>query len=216
MKTSSTNEVSNVHRDICAEFDRIVDKAAKVNLVGYAQFRAEITAFMQYVLYNLKPNNPVRFMEIGMLAGENFVFMGNNLAKYFGETIGIGIDLDQHRFMRAAGLKLSQAIPMWNPGFKYHLVIGNSHLGDIQKKTERLLEGNKLDLLFVDGDHSAQGSMKDWEMYSPMVRKGGIIVFDDIKGGAGQVPDTWKKIRGKKFVELHITEDRAGIGIVRK
>jgi predicted O-methyltransferase YrrM len=35
------------------------------------------------------------------------------------------------------------------------------------------------DFLFIDGDHSYEGCRKDWDIYSPFVRSGGIIVFHD-------------------------------------
>jgi predicted O-methyltransferase YrrM len=42
------------------------------------------------------------------------------------------------------------------------------------------LKDNKVDFLFIDADHSYEGVKKDFEMYSPLVRKGGIIAFHDI------------------------------------
>ncbi len=35
------------------------------------------------------------------------------------------------------------------------------------------------DLLLIDGDHSYDGVRQDFENYAPLVRKGGIILFDD-------------------------------------
>jgi predicted O-methyltransferase YrrM len=36
-----------------------------------------------------------------------------------------------------------------------------------------------IDLLFLDGDHTREGVKKDWMQFSPWVRRGGIVVFDD-------------------------------------
>jgi hypothetical protein len=46
-----------------------------------------------------------------------------------------------------------------------------------------------LDVLFIDGDHSYEGVLTDWLLYSPLVRKRGIVAFHDcllseIEGGA--------------------------------
>ena len=45
----------------------------------------------------------------------------------------------------------------------------------------------KIDLLFIDADHSYKGVSSDWINWSPFVRKGGIIAFHDYyvhsKGG---------------------------------
>ena len=40
-----------------------------------------------------------------------------------------------------------------------------------------------MNYLFLDGDHSHAGVRCDFEIYGPMVRKGGIIVFHDIVEG---------------------------------
>ena len=47
---------------------------------------------------------------------------------------------------------------------------------------DRKLQGpiKGYDLLFIDGDHSVEGCIRDYEMYSPLVKPGGIIAFHDI------------------------------------
>ena len=37
----------------------------------------------------------------------------------------------------------------------------------------------KIDILFIDGDHSYSGVLNDFMLYERLVRKGGYIVFDD-------------------------------------
>ena len=61
--------------------------------------------------------------------------------------------------------------------------------------------------LFIDGDHTYEGVKKDFEMYAPLCRKGGIIAFHDIVPGplenVGGVPEFWNEIKGKyKHKEL--------------
>jgi len=41
-------------------------------------------------------------------------------------------------------------------------------------------EGGELNFLFIDGDHTYEGVRKNFEMYSPLVRRGGIVAFHDI------------------------------------
>lgn len=37
----------------------------------------------------------------------------------------------------------------------------------------------KIDILFIDGDHSYKGVLKDWQNYETLVNIGGYIIFDD-------------------------------------
>jgi predicted O-methyltransferase YrrM len=56
----------------------------------------------------------------------------------------------------------------------------NSHDSSTKRDLLRILNGRKVDLLFIDGDHTYSGVKKDWTMYSPLVKKGGFVVFHDI------------------------------------
>jgi len=44
---------------------------------------------------------------------------------------------------------------------------------DVKKLT------NKIDFLFIDGDHNYDGVKKDWDLYSPLLKKGSIVAFHD-------------------------------------
>jgi len=66
----------------------------------------------------------------------------------------------------------------------FHTVIGDSHSLESFKNVINIMKVNKfdkLDFLFIDGDHTENGCMQDFQMYSPLVRKGGIVAFHDIK-----------------------------------
>jgi predicted O-methyltransferase YrrM len=38
---------------------------------------------------------------------------------------------------------------------------------------------NKIDFLFIDGDHSYDSCKKDWDKYSPLLKNGSIVIFHD-------------------------------------
>jgi predicted O-methyltransferase YrrM len=61
-----------------------------------------------------------------------------------------------------------------------HLIRGDSHSEEIRERVSEILNGEKLDYLFIDGDHTYSGVQRDFQMYSPLVRSGGIVVFHDI------------------------------------
>jgi hypothetical protein len=43
--------------------------------------------------------------------------------------------------------------------------------------------GPSVDLVFIDGDHSAQGCREDWDMWHAHVRPGGSVAFHDARLG---------------------------------
>lgn len=60
------------------------------------------------------------------------------------------------------------------------LIIADSHDPNTGwRLVEDILEGEWVDFLFIDGDHTLDGVTKDFEMYGPLVREGGIIAFHD-------------------------------------
>jgi predicted O-methyltransferase YrrM len=62
-------------------------------------------------------------------------------------------------------------------GNKFQYIKGNSRDA---KTFEKLKEHvSQVDVLFIDGDHSAFGVKSDFDLYSPLVKEGGYIVFDD-------------------------------------
>lgn len=97
----------------------------------------------------------------------------------------------------------------------------DSHSPKTLAKIRHELSGRELDFLFLDGDHSADGLRRDFEMYAPLVRDGGIIALHDIVDGpvedVGGVPEFWRSLRHLDSTEL--IEDREqggyGLGIIR-
>ena len=55
----------------------------------------------------------------------------------------------------------------------------DSHDIDTLAFVGELLE-TQIDLLFIDGDHTYEGVRRDFEMYSPLVKPGGLIALHDI------------------------------------
>jgi len=94
----------------------------------------------------------------------------------------------------------------------------NSHSRQTLERVKKILGKEKLDFLFIDGDHSYEGVKKDFEMYSSLVRKGGIIVFHDIVPGppeyAGFVSKFWREIKIKhRYMEIVESWSQNGYGI---
>jgi 23S rRNA U2552 (ribose-2'-O)-methylase RlmE/FtsJ len=83
----------------------------------------------------------------------------------------------------------------------FHFIPDNSQLPSTRERLVEILDGRKIDLLFIDGDHSYNGCKSDFEMYKSLVADSGIMVFHDIC----LFPDVWGERCGVGLVwqELH-------------
>lgn len=100
-----------------------------------------------------------------------------------------------------------------------HFLQLDSHAPETKQELEKVLNGRKIDFLMVDGDHSYEGVLADYEMYSPLVRHGGLIAFHDIvfhdHVPACQVDRFWNEVRAQ-FESWEFTkpeEDDRGYGV---
>jgi len=103
-------------------------------------------------------------------------------------------------------------------GQSIHLVEGDSHKDETLQEIKKLLNGRGVDFLFIDGDHNYEGVKRDFEMYSPLVSRGGMVAFHDIVPGpaihVGGVPRFWDEIKaGRTHKEFIRDVGQGGFGI---
>jgi len=89
-------------------------------------------------------------------------------------------------------------------------IVGDSHDAEVlQGITERFKQ--PFDMLLIDGDHSYEGAKKDFEMYVPLVKEGGLILMHDICNTNEGVKEFWKEIKYPK-IGLEFGETKYGAG----
>jgi predicted O-methyltransferase YrrM len=106
---------------------------------------------------------------------------------------------------------------------KIKLLRQDSHKQSTLKKVKKIVKNKKIDLLFIDGDHSYEGVKQDFEMYAPLVREGGIVAFHDIVDISDDdncdVFKFWNEIKHdyeyQEFVE-DWNQGNCGIGVLKK
>jgi len=165
--------------------------------------------------------NPKYILEIGTASGGS-LFCFCKLAK--NDATIISIDLPEGPF---GGGYPEWKIPIYKAfakeNQKLYLLRKDSHKEETLEEVKKILNGNQLDFLFIDGDHTYEGVKKDFEMYSPHVRRGGIVAFHDIVKHPSEigceVEKLWKEIKNSfNFKELikDINQNWAGIGVISK
>lgn len=228
------------------KFLRYVKNQAKILLFPYALFRiksfplnsdlCELIDFafeglwglfkpsqIQYevlrLVKNLRREKSKVIIEIGTAKGGTLFLLSQAISE---DATIISIDLPGGEY---GGGYPKWRIPLYKAFArrkqKIRLIRANSHSSITLEKVKFLLNNKYVDFLFIDGDHSYYGVKKDFEMYGPLVRKGGIIAFHDIVSGpkenVGDVPEFWKDIRDD-YESKEIVEDWEqngyGIGII--
>jgi hypothetical protein len=108
---------------------------------------------------------------------------------------------------------------------KLYLLRMDSHRLSTKKDLLRKLQGREIDFLLIDGDHRYKGVKRDWQMYSPLVKRNGIIAFHDILFHPGvpacKVNRFWHevKVRYRHSTYVDKKDDRGwgqwgGIGVI--
>src|SRR5712692_2409113 len=173
------------------------------------QLWSEITALLHAVA-ELKPSC---VMEIGRGGGGTlFLFAAVSDPR---ATI-LSVDLEAPRDWK---------VPIFRsfaqPDQRIELLEADSHDPKTRGRVLDLLQGERLDFLFIDGDHSYEGVKKDFVMYAPLVKSGGMVAFHDIVHHQTytrcEVEKFWNEVKeGNRQAEL--VEDWAqgwfGIGVL--
>lgn len=100
---------------------------------------------------------------------------------------------------------------------KLFLIQKPSQQESTKEKALSLIDNEKFDFIFIDGDHNYDAVKNDFEMYLPTVKSGGIIALHDIGyAEEGGVHRLWDEIKGNfKHKELRMhPKNEKGIGII--
>lgn len=126
----------------------------------------------------------LRIIEIG-------VFRGRSASALCEKTNGIVVGVDHFRgsgvlattsYNEDVESQARNNLSKYIDGGRFKLIVGDSHDEATVKKVRKEL-GGEADMLFIDGDHSYKGVLRDIELFSPLVSPGGLICGHDINEG---------------------------------
>lgn len=197
-----------VERDVALEaiFDRATSLRVEELSITPIQVRSEIVGLLEL----LRVEQPRRVVEIGTANGGT-LYLLTWAAAADAQILSLDIktyDPLHRRIFESFGRRTQQV----------RIMQGDSHL-DATRDAVGASLGGPLDFLFIDGDHSAAGVRRDYELFAPLVRPGGLIAFHDIVDGpeelVGGVPAFWREVRAELDdpVELVDSWDQGGFGI---
>jgi predicted O-methyltransferase YrrM len=194
------------------ESQALIDPRHQLGSMAPVQVREELLSLLDRV----RQLRPARLCEIGA-AGGGTLYMFTRVAPPGALIISMDIEIPAHTARARAR--------MGRDGQQLANVEADSHADATLDRLRDWLAGEPLDFLVIDGDHSYEGVRRDFELYAPLVREGGLIALHDINPDrrgegstagaiAGEVPRFWQELR-----ETHRTEEliadpsREGYGI---
>jgi methyltransferase family protein len=134
------------------------------------------------------------------------------------DTLIVSIDLDPPDHEK---VQTSQLLELARARQALRLLRLDSHDEETFEALRAELRGRLIDFLFIDGDHSYDGVRLDYEMYGPLVARGGLIAFHDVLPHPHkpevEVERFWREIRGDfRHIQLLDAYDRGwgGIGVL--
>lgn len=195
-----------------ASIDEVLDFVFGHHYIAPLQLRSELRRMLECV----RNMSPATVVEIGTANGGTLLSLCRVAAP---NAKIVSIDMPGGGF---GGGYSAWRIPLYK-AFAHHsqdifLIRKDSHSLTTLNELKTILAGNVVDFLFIDGDHSPEGVYRDFELYSPLVKKGGILGFHDI-APLSPSPDygsrqLWTNLR-LRYESKEIIEDpnQKGFGI---
>lgn len=134
---------------------------------------AEIHLFLPKLIEIIQPK---KYGEIGSHAGRSAFFVAKSSEQYqtqihcfdypnagWGGQVGTQSSLEKSLNLTAKG--------------RHSIYYGDSHSEFIKQKIK---ENSPYDIFLIDGDHSSQGMIEDFEIVYDCVNQNGIIIIDDL------------------------------------
>lgn len=141
-----------------------------------------------------------RVLEVGVHQGYSLL----NWKKAFNPSVLVGIEWDIHALDIEMLLRIGAEVAR-----------GNSNSFDTYTQVARKYD--KFDFLFIDGDHKYEAVKRDFELYAPLVKKGGIIVLHDVAlkdNPEVEVYKFWQELTESEPNFNLIHENGTGYGVI--
>lgn len=160
--------------------------------------------------------NVTSVLEIGSGTGATMAAIAR-VADENAELISIDLPNEQFEYgISDEAVERTVQESLWQ-GQSFELIRKNSH------EALEEVEGKTFDLLILDGDHSYEGTLRDFMDYSPLVRPGGLIVIHDILGNEDvpeiETKDAWGALKdiynGQEICDTR-SESWGGFGLIIK
>lgn len=181
----ATPDSSEDHCKICSILQRLgwcedveIDLGSLIERVQREFFAWQNPMELREFLTLIKKKRPKAVLEIGTFAG-GVLYCLSQLA----DPEATLISLDTQGLPYGGGqtnMECELFRSFGPPAQKFEFIRNRSFHYTSVKNLEKILDGRKLDVLFIDADHSYGAVKSDFEMYKDFVAEDGLIAFHDI------------------------------------
>jgi len=185
--------------------------------LGPIQNNFEFSSLVNYLegsIRMVKPA-PTGIIEVGVATGGTFRFWRELLAP--GGKI-IGVDTNHRTDVIPNSHYIEPLQKEFSEDKRVNFVIGDSTSGDTIRRVSDILNGELVDFIFIDANHTTKYVTQDYENYSKFVRIGGYICFHDITNPCIRL--LWEKLVGNMdfagYCEFWAKNRPMGIGVIKK
>jgi predicted O-methyltransferase YrrM len=175
----------------------------------------EMQSAMEITWLGAKMAGAKSLLEIGSAAGQSLRYLSGWMRPgarirsiELGEFPEAACEMQGISVTRA----LDQTIAMLREnGFDAQALYADSHSEEAEQWARAHMPEGGYDLVFIDGDHTLAGVVKDYQTYGPMGR---MVALHDINDTSTDVPVLWNKIGGSEWI--FEKPNRMGIGVIRR
>lgn len=159
------------------------------------QIKSELASFMESV----RDQKPQVVMEIGTARGGSLFLLARMASQ---DALIISLDIPGGKLGGYPSWKIPLYKSFASDRQNIAIVKADSHDERTVGKIQNILAGRKVDILFIDADHTYQGVKRDFDLYSSLVRPCGRIFFHDVVTQMPPKPNSQFHKLWKSDVEL--------------
>jgi len=153
-------------------------------------------------IFKGKPD--IHYLEIGVNQGRSAIWVLENILTHPSAKL-TGIDI----FSEGTDFKEKYLSNLKLSGFEGK----TTTIQGFSQVVLRNLPANSFDIIYIDGDHRANGVMADAVLSFELLRNGGIIIFDDYLWHAKKLPEN---LRPQVAVDSFITAYRTSLEVIHR
>lgn len=176
-------EVPNFLKQIDAEWARVLLNIYEHPMSFPGSVSPQMGNFLRALIINIAPRN---VLEIGSFIGVSSLWIASAMSEYQRRESLHCIDLfpDHTNNPWCPGVILVNPLDFMSKnmhacGFQEYVTI---HKGDSTQILPGIARdiGEPIDFAMIDGDHSIEGCIKDFDLVDPFVATGGYVLFHDV------------------------------------